>query len=371
MQMADRDEESQGSVGRWGDGDSPRHPRAHCHHREVRRHFELHIFVQIGPKLLVGMEALNFLLEGRIRKWWKSTSAPVLQEHGHVWWPDLCRLFYQLYFYPSLRHAKAIELFNLKHGSLSVDKYQQNFIDLLPYCPHIGASSEVKYDHLLQGLNQDIFDRVTVCDYPTSYESLVNRCRLGGMMRFGKKCKCDHYGENHPTDRCRKATEAWRLVILRWIVHRLGYKEVLVLVPRLMCSRGHQGKQRKDLIYDCVPLVRYRVSVDGYQRIVQFHPIDGYSWFFYGERARPSMSLVSALKACRSLDSRGEGYLIYSAYLSAGSVGIRSLSIVNEFPDVFPEEIPGFPPVREVEFGIDLVSGTSPILKALYRLASS
>ncbi|XP_016737894.2 uncharacterized protein [Gossypium hirsutum] len=40
---------------------------------------------------------------------------------------------------------------------------------------------------------------------------------------------------------------------------------------------------------------------------------------------------------------------------------IESLSIVYEYPDVFLEELPGLPPVREVEFGIKLVPGTMPI----------
>ena len=40
-----------------------------------------------------------------------------------------------------------------------------------------------------------------------------------------------------------------------------------------------------------------------------------------------------------------------------------------EFPDVFPEEISGFPLVREVEFTIELMLGTTRISIALYRMA--
>ena len=40
-----------------------------------------------------------------------------------------------------------------------------------------------------------------------------------------------------------------------------------------------------------------------------------------------------------------------------------------EFPDVFPEEIPGFPPAREIDFTIELLPGTAPISKAPYRMA--
>jgi len=41
----------------------------------------------------------------------------------------------------------------------------------------------------------------------------------------------------------------------------------------------------------------------------------------------------------------------------------------HEFEDVFPEEVPGLPPSREVKFSIDLVPGTGPVSMAPYRLA--
>jgi len=43
--------------------------------------------------------------------------------------------------------------------------------------------------------------------------------------------------------------------------------------------------------------------------------------------------------------------------------------VVSEFPDVFPEELPGLPPVREVEFSIELQPGTGPISMTPYRFA--
>nr|GEW49641.1 putative reverse transcriptase domain-containing protein [Tanacetum cinerariifolium] len=45
--------------------------------------------------------------------------------------------------------------------------------------------------------------------------------------------------------------------------------------------------------------------------------------------------------------------------------------VVKEFPDVFPEDLPGLPPVRQVEFQINLISGTTPVARAPYRLAPS
>jgi len=44
-------------------------------------------------------------------------------------------------------------------------------------------------------------------------------------------------------------------------------------------------------------------------------------------------------------------------------------SVVREFPDVFPEEVPDLPPSREIEFSIDLVPGAGPVSIAPYRMA--
>jgi hypothetical protein len=42
--------------------------------------------------------------------------------------------------------------------------------------------------------------------------------------------------------------------------------------------------------------------------------------------------------------------------------------VVRDFPDVFPEELPGMPPYREVELVIDLLPGTAPISKLSYMM---
>ncbi|WVZ89468.1 LOW QUALITY PROTEIN: hypothetical protein U9M48_035871 [Paspalum notatum var. saurae] len=49
---------------------------------------------------------------------------------------------------------------------------------------------------------------------------------------------------------------------------------------------------------------------------------------------------------------------------------IEKIPVVSDFPDVFPEELPGLPPDRDVEFAIELVPGTAPISRRPYRMAS-
>jgi hypothetical protein len=49
-------------------------------------------------------------------------------------------------------------------------------------------------------------------------------------------------------------------------------------------------------------------------------------------------------------------------------IPIHQISVVCEFPDVFPDELPGLPLDRDVEFEIELIPGTAPISRRPYRM---
>nr|GEX16270.1 putative reverse transcriptase domain, ribonuclease H-like domain, aspartic peptidase domain protein [Tanacetum cinerariifolium] len=50
---------------------------------------------------------------------------------------------------------------------------------------------------------------------------------------------------------------------------------------------------------------------------------------------------------------------------------VKDIPIVQDFPEVFPENLPGLPPARPVEFQIDLIPGAAPVARAPCRLAPS
>nr|GEW43776.1 putative reverse transcriptase domain-containing protein [Tanacetum cinerariifolium] len=55
----------------------------------------------------------------------------------------------------------------------------------------------------------------------------------------------------------------------------------------------------------------------------------------------------------------------------SGGKQLKDVPIVWDFPKVFPEDFPGLPPARPMEFQIDLIPGAAPVARASYRLASS
>ncbi|GJR57332.1 putative reverse transcriptase domain-containing protein [Tanacetum coccineum] len=50
---------------------------------------------------------------------------------------------------------------------------------------------------------------------------------------------------------------------------------------------------------------------------------------------------------------------------------LEDVPVIRDFPEVFPDDLPGLPPSRQVEFKIDLVPGAAPVARAPYRLAPS
>ncbi|GJS98637.1 putative reverse transcriptase domain-containing protein [Tanacetum coccineum] len=73
-----------------------------------------------------------------------------------------------------------------------------------------------------------------------------------------------------------------------------------------------------------------------------------------------------------------KGFPIFLAHVTIKEVEDKSekkrledVPIVQDFSEVFPEDLPGLPPTRQVEFQIDLVPGVAPVAQAPYRLAPS
>ena len=79
---------------------------------------------------------------------------------------------------------------------------------------------------------------------------------------------------------------------------------------------------------------------------------------------------ISAMKARKWLASSCTGYLATVVETTKKEKDeLSEVLVVNEFTNVFPEDLLGLPPDREVTFEIEVLQGTAPILKVPYRIA--
>ncbi|XP_059669044.1 uncharacterized protein LOC132314166 [Cornus florida] len=90
---------------------------------------------------------------------------------------------------------------------------------------------------------------------------------------------------------------------------------------------------------------------------------------FIGEINVIPNCLISAIQTRKLLKKSCQGYLAYVVNTENKDVTLENVPVVREFTNVFPEELPGLPVGREVDFTIELVLGTTPISIAPYRMA--
>ncbi|KAE8657119.1 hypothetical protein F3Y22_tig00116996pilonHSYRG00002 [Hibiscus syriacus] len=87
------------------------------------------------------------------------------------------------------------------------------------------------------------------------------------------------------------------------------------------------------------------------------------------ERFNPLANVISLMSAKKLLLQGCQSFLPNVIDTRAKEKGLDEISIVREFPDVFPVELTGLPLDREVEFQIEVMSGTAPIAMAPYLMA--
>ncbi|GJV32678.1 putative reverse transcriptase domain-containing protein [Tanacetum coccineum] len=91
--------------------------------------------------------------------------------------------------------------------------------------------------------------------------------------------------------------------------------------------------------------------------------------------SKSKLSIISCTKTQKYIQ---KGYPVYLAQVTAKRFDdkpeekrLEDVLIVQDFLEVFPEDLPGLPPTRQVKFQIDLVPGVAPVARSPYRLAPS
>ncbi|KAJ9566214.1 hypothetical protein OSB04_002180 [Centaurea solstitialis] len=148
------------------------------------------------------------------------------------------------------------------------------------------------------------------------------------------------------------------------------------------CTLGLSGKEFSidlipikigsfDIIVGMDWMSNHRATICCAEKMVLLALPDGGVLEVYGEKPRKDIKIVSYMKMRNHLRKECVAFMAHVVNKKAEEKSIQDIPVVREFPEVFPEELPGLPPPRLVEFHIDLVPGAGPIAKSPYRLAPS
>ncbi|KAA3486330.1 RNA-directed DNA polymerase-like protein [Gossypium australe] len=110
-------------------------------------------------------------------------------------------------------------------------------------------------------------------------------------------------------------------------------------------------------------VVKHRVSLDCATKRVVLGTEEDSEVVIIGEHQDYLSNVISALVVEKLVRKECEAYLAYVYVSTSRGSSIGDIKTVRDFPDIFPEELSGLPPNRELEFGIELLSGASVFSK--------
>ena len=82
------------------------------------------------------------------------------------------------------------------------------------------------------------------------------------------------------------------------------------------------------------------------------------------------LELISTREAVKALQEGAMCFMVVAKPEKKSTAEmIQSISVASEYVDVFPDEVSGLPPSRDIDFTIDLIPGAGPVSMAPYRMA--
>ncbi|GKE23689.1 hypothetical protein Tco_1435201, partial [Tanacetum coccineum] len=125
-----------------------------------------------------------------------------------------------------------------------------------------------------------------------------------------------------------------------------------------------------DIIIGMDWLSRYDAAILCGEKKVRI-PLEGKTLVIEGDRNNSRLKIISCIKTQKYIKKGCELFLAQVTEQESKTKRLEDVPVIRDFPEVFPEELPGLLPPRQVEFCIDLILGAAPLARAPYRLAPS
>ncbi|GJU29494.1 putative reverse transcriptase domain-containing protein [Tanacetum coccineum] len=125
-----------------------------------------------------------------------------------------------------------------------------------------------------------------------------------------------------------------------------------------------------DIIIGMDWLSRYDAAILCGEKKVRI-PLEGKTLVIEGDRNNSRLKIVSCIKAQKYTEKGCELFLAQVTEQESKEKQLEDVPVIQDFPEVFLEELPGLPPPKQVEFRIDLIPNAAPVARAPYRLAPS
>nr|GEX19701.1 putative reverse transcriptase domain-containing protein [Tanacetum cinerariifolium] len=317
------------------------------------------------------------ILLGAALTWWNGQIRTLGPDTYTMTWEILKKKMMDKYCPQGEIKKLEIELWNLKVEGNDVPTYTDHFQELTLICTKFVANEIEKIDKYISGLSDNIYGNVKASKPKTLYETIELANDLMDQKLFtyaerqtdNKRKASDSSRNNHGHQQQPSKRQNVTKIYNIGSGERKPYGGTLPKFTKchfhhngLCTQKCHKCNKVGHLACDCRS--SGNTNVDNTQRDNRAVP-KGNGCFECG-----------ALRHFKKDYPKLKNKDIFLAQISAKkqedmSEGKRltDIQIVRDFPKVFPEDLPGLPLARPVEFQIDLILGAEPMDRAPYRLA--
>ncbi|KAL4339694.1 hypothetical protein GQ457_08G026290 [Hibiscus cannabinus] len=350
------------------------------------------LFVEMDYPVDQKVRAAVSLLSGEALNWWEIVVETV--SIGQVTWDFFRKSFEDIYVGEEYYEKCRQDFLDLKHNNLSVNSYEMQFLKLLrPFnAPTLSGlvnqfgkksrdsdyQSHSRVDHVpstapvASGGGSSAQRELLICSFCHNLHTGVCRRKLGACFRCGS---LDHTFRDCPQPASGSFAPVQSRASVQTPTTGRGQGRP---VASGSATRGEVFPANLmeflfgefDLILGMDWSSAHRVKLDCEKKRETLRTSDNQEVVLFGKRRGFMTNVISAFKAEKMIKKGSASYLAYILDPRTTDFGMEMIRVVRDFPDVFPEELPGVPPKRdEVEFGIDVYSGTTPLSMAPYHMA--
>nr|GEW46522.1 putative reverse transcriptase domain-containing protein [Tanacetum cinerariifolium] len=346
-------------------------------------------------------------LHGRALTWWNSQVATLGREVPNARsWAEVKQMMTDEFCPTEEVQRLEDELRHLKLRDMNIAAYTERFNDLALLCPDAVPNEKKKVELYIKGL-PEIIKGETTSSTPVTLNEAVRMAHA--LMEQKIQSKNERIAEGHKAKDCRGKNMAPGAAVQPNIVcyscGERGHKSSEC--PKKTNQRGGNRQGQAYVIRDAEhnqgPNVLTAINLLDHLFDIDLMPIElgtfdvivGMDWLVerdalivcgrkevhvpYGNKTLvvksdsgvSRLKVISCIKARKYIERGSQLFLAQVTESEPVRKQLQDVPVICDFPEVFPDDLPGLPPPRQVEFKIELMPGAAPVARAPYRLAQS
>ncbi|XP_039048983.1 uncharacterized protein LOC120189927 [Hibiscus syriacus] len=241
------------------------------------------------------------------------------------------------------RRAMLIKFLNLKQSNRAVHEYKAEYNKLSSFAAEVVPNDKTRRDQFIERLRQKLKEMMTAFHLQIDGKSEQTIQILEDLLKA----------------RVIEFKGSWE----RCGDTRYFIRDCPLMTGELAQSERYVTVPQKDWLY------RYHTNIDCRLKRVVLRSSNGSEVVVVSERINRLANVIFVMSAKKLMLQGCQAFIANMIDTRFKERGLEDILSVREFPDVFPAELPGVPPDREVEFQIEVLPRTTPISVAPYRIA--